>query len=347
MDSRCIGLLIALVVCVVLSGFFSAMETAYTSFSAVRMRRMARTKRSARLAFALSADYNRVLSTLLIADNIVNIASASLGTLIFTSLIGAELGPTISTIVLTVVVLIFGEITPKVLAKRLPETFACFSAYPLKALVYLFLPLSYLFGLWKKFIFYVFRLGKKQPKFTEEEFGMLVSDVTQTGVLNDTEHELIQRTLRYDDLLVKDCMVPLTRMVTVESRASDRLVFHIFRETNFSRLPVYKGTKPNIIGVLYRADFYENMLAGRRDFENLIRPVSFTEEDEKLSELMKRMQAGKEHLMIVGSEGDAVGLITREDMIEELLGDVDDKYDLTPVTAPATPAAPKAEGGAV
>ena len=344
MDSRCSWLWVALVVWIALSGYFSAMETAYTSFSAERMRRMARTKKSARLAFALSADYNRVLSTLLIADNIVNIASASIGTLIFTSLMGEQIGPTVSTVVLTIVVLIFGEITPKVLAKRLPETFACVSAYPLRFLVSLFLPLSFLFGLWKKFIFCLFRLGKKEPKFTEEEFGMLVSDIRAGGVLNDTEHELIQRTLRYDDLLVKDCMVPLDRMVMVESRANDRLVFHIFRETNFSRLPVYKGTKPNVIGVLYRADFYENMLAGRRDFDNLIRPVSFTEEDEKVSALMKRMQAGREHIMIVGSEGDAVGLITREDMIEELLGDVDDKYDLTPVTAPAAPAS---EGGAV
>ena len=128
MDSRCIWLLVALVVLIALSGYFSAMETAYTSFSAVRMRRMARTKKSARLAFALSADYNRVLSTLLIADNIVNIASASIGTLIFTSLMGEQIGPTVSTVVLTIVVLIFGEITPKVLAKRLPETFACVSA---------------------------------------------------------------------------------------------------------------------------------------------------------------------------------------------------------------------------
>lgn len=339
MDSRCIGLLIALVVLVALSGYFSAMETAYTSFSTVRMRRLARTKKSARLAFALSADYNKVLSTLLIADNIVNIASASIGTLIFTTLMGAEIGPTVSTVVLTAVVLIFGEITPKVLAKRLPEAFACFSAYPLHILVNLFLPLCFLFGLWKKFIFYIFGLGKKEPKFTEEEFGMLVSDIREGGTLNDTEHELIQRTLRYDDLLVKDCMVPLSRMVTVESRASDRLVFRVFRETNYSRLPVYKGTKANIIGVLYRADFYENLLAGRRDFENLIRPVSFTSEDESVPALMERMQAGREHLMIVGSEGDAAGLITREDMIEELLGDVDDKYDLTP--APAA----DAEGG--
>lgn len=333
MDSRCIGLLIALVVLVALSGYFSAMETAYTSFSTVRMRRLAQKKKSARLAFALSADYNKVLSTLLIADNIVNIASASIGTLIFTMTMGAEIGPTVSTVVLTVMVLIFGEITPKVLAKRLPETFACISAYPLHILVNLFLPLSFLFGLWKKFIFYIFRLGKKQPKFTEEEFGMFVSDIREGGVLNDTEHELIQRTLRYDDLRVKDCMIPLNRMVTVETRASDRLVFHLFRETNFSRLPVYKGTKANIIGVLYRADFYENLLAGRRDFDNLIRPVSFTSEDESVPALMERMQAGREHLMIVGSEGDAVGLITREDMIEELLGDMDDKYDLTPVAA--------------
>ena len=131
MDSRCIGLLIALFVLVVLSGLFSATETAYTSFSAVRMRRFAKSKKTARMAFRLSADYNRVLTTLLIADNIVNIASATIGTLIFTSLLGAEIGPTVSTVVLTVILLIFGEITPKILAKRMPETFARAAAYPL------------------------------------------------------------------------------------------------------------------------------------------------------------------------------------------------------------------------
>lgn len=344
MDSRCIGLLIALVVLVTLSGLFSATETAYTGFSLVRMRRFAKNKKSARMAFRLSADYNRILTTLLIADNIVNIASATIGTLIFTSLIGAELGPTVSTVVLTIVLLIFGEITPKILAKRVPEAFACVAAYPLLVCTYLLLPLVWLFGVWKKFIFCLFGLGKKQPRLTEEEFEMLVSDVGKEGVLNETEQELIHRTLRYDELTVSDCMIPLERVVAVDVRENDRVVYKLFRETNFSRLPVYKGVKRNIEGVLYRADFYENMLAGRRDFDNIIRPVSFVSPDEKVSGLMERLRTMREHMLAVGSEDNALGIITREDMVEELIGDVDDKYDLTPVTSlPTPPAAPQQE----
>ena len=340
MDSRCIGLLIALVVLVTLSGLFSATETAYTGFSAVRMRRFAKSKKSARMAFRLSADYNKVLTTLLIADNIVNIASATIGTLIFTSLIGAEIGPTVSTIVLTIVLLIFGEITPKVLAKRVPETFACVAAYPLLVCTYLFLPLVWLFGLWKKFVFYMFGLGKKRHTLTEEEFELIVSDVGKDGVLNETEQELIHRTLRYDELRVSDCMIPLERVTAVDIRENDRVIYKIFRETNFSRLPVYKGVKRNIEGVLYRADFYENMLAGRRDFDNIVRPISHAEPDEKVSALMERLRTMREHMIAVGPEDNVVGIITREDMVEELLGDVDDKYDLTPVPPAAAPAAP-------
>ncbi len=171
---------------------------------------------------------------------------------------------------------------------------------------------------------------------------MLVSDVGKEGVLNETEQELIHRTLRYDELTVADCMIPLERVVAVDVRENDRVVYKLFRETNFSRLPVYKGVKRNIEGVLYRADFYENMLAGRRDFDNIIRPVSYTAPDEKVSQLMERLCTMREHMLVVGSEDNALGIITREDMVEELIGDVDDKYDLTPVTSlPTPPAAPQ------
>lgn len=341
MDSTQIGLLIAILVLVVLSGGFSATETAYTGFSTVRMRRMALKKRSARTALKLSEDYNKVLTTLLIGNNIVNIAAATLSTLLFTSFLGGELGPTISTIVLTVVVVIFGEITPKTLAREAPERFACAMAYPLLVLSWILFPLTFIFAYWKKFIFLVFGLNKKKPKFTEAEFKMLVSDVRDEGVLNETEHDLITRTLRYDDLHVGSCMIPLDRVVMAEVREDSRLVYRLFRETNFSRIPVYKGTKQNVIGILYRADFYENMLAGRRDFNNIIRPVSRTTPEMKLSDLMKRMQSMREHMALVVSDGELLGLITREDMVEELVGDIDDKYDLTPITAPLTPFIPE------
>lgn len=333
----------ALVVLVIFSAFFSATETAYTSFSTVRMRRYAQKKRTARLALKLSEDYNKILTTLLIGNNIVNIAASTIGTLIFISLLGEEVGPTVSTVVLTVVVLIFGEITPKTLSKEIPERFACFSAYPLLVFTYVFWPLSFLFGLWKKLVFCLFRLNRRKPKYTEAEFKMIVSDVKDEGVLNETEQELINKTLRYDELHVGSCMIPLDRVAMVDVRENDRVVFKLFRETNFSRVPVYKGTKQNVVGLLYRADFYENLLSGRRDFENIMHPVSWTTPETKVSALMKHMQTSREHMMMVGSEGNALGLITREDMIEELLGDVDDKYDLTPVTSPLQPFIPEPE----
>ncbi len=342
MDSSDIGLLVALIVLVVLSACFSATETAYTSFSTVRMRRFAVKKRSARVALSLSADYNKVLTTLLIGNNIVNIAAATISTILFTHAINGEIGPTVSTIVLTVAILIFGEITPKTLAREEPEFFARAMAYPLLVLSWICWPFNYIFGLWKKLLFFLCRMDKNKKKYTEEEFKMLVSDVKKEGVLNDTEHELITRTLRYDELHVGSCMIPLDRVVMAEIRSGDRLVYKIFRETNFSRIPVYKGTKQNIVGVLYRADFYENLLAGRKDFANIIRPVSYTATDEKVSDLMKRLQSLRESMVIVGSEGNALGLITREDMLEELLGgDIDDKYDLTPVTSPIRPYIPE------
>ncbi len=343
MDIGTIGLLIALVVLVILSGIFSATETAYTSFSTVRMRRLSAKKRTARVALSLSSDYNKVLTTLLIGNNIVNIAAASIATVIFTRFLGESLGPTMSTVVLTVVVLIFGEVTPKTLAREYPELFARIMAYPLLVCTWIFYPLNLIFALWKKMIFWMFRLNKKKPSYTEEEFKMLVSDVKKEGVLNETEHDLIEKTLRYDELHVGSVMIPLDRVIAVEIRDNSRLVYKIFRETNFSRIPVYKGTKQSIIGILYRADFYENMLSGRRSFENIVRPVSYTSTDVKLSALMKQMQSRREHMMIVGAEGNALGLITREDIIEELLGDLDDKYDLTPVTSPLNPFIPEPE----
>ena len=338
-----IGLWIALIVLLAFSAWFSATETAYTSFSTVRMRRLAIKKRAARLALRLSDDYNKILTTLLLGNNIVNIAGSTISTILFIGMLGGELGPTISTVALTAVVVIFCEITPKTIAREAPEAFALFSAYPLEAFTYLFYPLNWLFGLWKKLVLKIFGLDKKKPKITEEEFKLLVSDVADDGVLNANEHDLITKSLRFDDLHVGSCMIPLDRVIAVEARENSRLVYKLFRETNFSRIPVYKGTKGNIIGILYRADFYENMLAGRRDFDNIIRPVSYTTTDMKLSELMKRMQTMREHMMIVGSRSNALGLITREDMVEELVGDIDDKYDLTPVTSPLQPFIPEPE----
>ncbi len=337
------ALIIALVILIICSGFFSATETAYTSFSSVRMRRFAVKKRTARVALRLGENYNKILTTLLIGNNIVNITSSTIGTVLFVAALGEGLGATVSTIVITVVVLIFGEITPKTIAKEIPEKFACFAAYPLLALTYVLYPLNWIFSQWEKFVFFVFRLNKEHPKYTEAEFRMLVSDVREDGVLNETEHDLIHRTLRFDELCVGNCMIPLDRVTAIGERENSKAVYRIFREKNFSRVPVYRGERGNIVGILYRADFYEDLLAGKRGYASLIRPVSTADQSEKVSSLLKRMQKEREHMMVVTSQGKTVGIITREDLIEELLGDLDDKYDMTPVTSPLNPCVPEPE----
>lgn len=342
MTPAMIGMLIALVVLIAMSAFCSATETAYTSFSEMRMRRYAKKRRTARIALQLSERYNRVLTTLLIGNNIVNVTTSTVATLLFVGLFGEDLGAVLSTVIVTIVVLIFGEVTPKTVAKAMPEAFACFAAYPLWVLAKIFFPLSWLFGKWEKLIFHIFRLDKKEPKYTEAEFKMLVSDVREDGVLNDTEHELIRRTLRFDDLHVGSCMIPLDRVAAVSVYEQDRRIYNLFRDTNFSRIPVYEGEKRNIVGVLYRADFYEHLLMRKKGIVELVRPVTFTTTDVKVSALLKQAQADRVHMFTVGTRGNAIGLITREDMIEELLGDVDDKYDLTPVTSPLHPVVPEA-----
>ncbi len=342
MTPAMIGMLIALVALIAMSAFCSATETAYTSFSEMRMRRYAKKRRTARIALQLSERYNRVLTTLLIGNNIVNVTTSTVATLLFVGLFGEDLGAVLSTVIVTIVVLIFGEVTPKTVAKAMPEAFACFAAYPLWVLAKIFFPLSWLFGKWEKLIFHIFRLDKEEPKYTEAEFKMLVSDVREDGVLNDTEHELIRRTLRFDDLHVGSCMIPLDRVAAVSVYEQDRRIYNLFRDTNFSRIPVYEGEKRNIVGVLYRADFYEHLLMRKKGIVELVRPVTFTTTDVKVSALLKQAQADRVHMFAVGTRGNAIGLITREDMIEELLGDVDDKYDLTPVTSPLHPVVPEA-----
>ena len=180
-ESSAIILIVVLGILLLFSAYFSATETAFTGFSQARMKNLAQKKKSAKLALKLSENYNRILSTLLIGNNIVNIAAASLATLVFTFYFG-DLGVTLSTIVMTVLVLIFGEISPKSLAKERPEEFACFAARPLQVFTILFFPLTFLFDCWKKLLNKIFRLDKKRPSMTEEEFRIIVTDIKNEGI---------------------------------------------------------------------------------------------------------------------------------------------------------------------
>lgn len=319
-------LIIVLFVLLILSAFFSASETAFTSLSQVRIKSLAQTKKSARLVLKISGNYNKLLSTLLIGNNIVNIASASLATIVFTFWCG-DLGVTVSTVVMTVLVLIFGEITPKSIAKERPEAFAMFSARILYIFQFIFTPLNLIFEGWKKLINKIFRLDKKRPSMTEEEFSIIVNDITDEGVLAESEAEIIQNTIKFDETKVEKVMTKAEDITSVCTTDGMKYIKQVFVDSNYSRVPVFDKNRQDILGILYRADFYEMLLNGKKDISPLLKPVLFTTSQSVISDLFEILQVQQVPLAIVKDGNAVTGLISMEDILEELVGEIDDKYD--------------------
>lgn len=321
-----IALIIVLFILLVFSAFFSASETAFTSLSAVRMKNLAQTKKSARLVLKMSENYNKLLSTLLIGNNIVNIASASLATIVFTFWFG-NLGVTLSTAVMTVLVLIFGEITPKSIAKERPEEFAMFSVRILYVFQIIFTPLNLIFDGWKKLVYKIFRLNKKRPTMTEEEFSIMVDDIASEGVIAETEAEIIQNTIKFDNTEVEKVMTRAENIISVCVGDSCKKIKSVFVESNYSRVPVFNKQRDEVLGILYRADFYEMLLAGKSDIKPVLKPVLYSSSNDNISDLFDILQTQQVPLAIVRDGGAITGLISMEDILEELVGEIDDKYD--------------------
>lgn len=323
------GILIALCVLLVFSGFFSAAETAFTGFSQIKMKNYARTKRSARLVLEMNRNYGDVLTALLIGNNVVNILATSLATILFTALL-PDGGVTASTVVMTLLVLVFGEVSPKTVAKERPEEFAMFSARVVKVCLVLFTPLCKLFGLWKKLIYKVLRFEKKRPTMTEEEFSIIVSDIADEGVLRRSEEEVIKNALRYGNMKVSAIMIPAGNITFIEKTESTGNILKVFEEFNYSRVPVTNGGLQSVVGILYRVDFYEMLLGGRTDIGPVLRPVFKCKPGDRLPELLKIMQGTRRHLAIVADGSRVLGLITVEDIVEQLVGEIQDRYDSVP-----------------
>ncbi len=323
-----IPLTITLVILIFLSGFFSAIETAFTSANNVRLKNLANKKRTARLVLKYTEKYDRVLSCVLIGNNIVNILATTLSTIICSALWGESLGPIITTVGLTIIVLIFGEITPKMLAREFSESFLCKTIYLFQVFYYIFYPFSIFFDGWKWIIAKVFKIGKKGPTLTEEEFKLIVSDIKDEGVLNQNEHDLIQKSIVFDDTLVSDVMTSKDDIVSVNRRMSDIEIKNLFEANNYSRVP-YMTEDGEVLGVLYQKDFYEMLLEKNCEIEDIVNPIIFVRPNIKISNLFKIFQKKKQHLAIVYDYHikEVVGLITMEDVLEELVGEIDDEYD--------------------
>ena len=321
-------MIVGLVFCVIMSGYFSATETAFTSLNRVRLKSWADggDQRAAR-TLALAEDYDKLLSTLLIGNNIVNNVATTIGAVLFIHLIDEVTGPTVSAIVLTVVILIFGEVSPKSLAKESPERFALFATPLLGVLRTVLTPLNFLFTQWKRLLSKVFRKSA-DGGITEEELVTLVDQAESEGGLDQHESRLIRAAIEFHDLEVEEILTPRVDIVAVEDTDSMEEIAKIFAENGYSRLPVYHEDIDNIIGVIHEKDFHAARYRGLTSVKEMLGPMLYTTGNTKISELLRILQREKAHMVIVVDEyGGTEGLVTLEDIVEELVGEIWDEHD--------------------
>ena len=325
MDSGDLITVVILVFLVICSAFFSASETAYTSLNLVRLKRIASDgdKRAAKV-LKLAERYDNLLSTILIGNNIVNILASSLGTILFVKLIG-NAGVTVSTIVITIVVLLVGEITPKSIAKEHAETIAL-KFYPLLFLITkLFLPFNFLLGCWQKMIGKVVKPNEEHG-YTEEELITIVEEAENEGGIDAHESELIRSAIEFTDVAVEEILTPRVEVEAIDIDSNDDEIAEMFESGGYSRLPVYQETIDNIIGVLHEKDFFLNR--GKKSVRELMSAPTFVIETTKISDLLKLLQKNKAHMAVVVDEYDGVlGIATMEDILEELVGEIWDEHD--------------------
>ena len=328
MDDGSITLLVALIVLIAFSAFFSASETAFSSLNQIRLKSRAEEgDTSAARVLAMAEKYDKLLSSILIGNNIVNIAAASIGTVLFTKWLGEERGATASTIVLTIVVLIFGEVTPKTLAKEMPETIATAVSPVLNLLMTLLTPLTWLFSQWKKLLGR-FVHSSESDAITEGELITMVSEAENDGELTDRESQLIRSAIEFDDVEVEEILTPRVDVVAVEDDISLEELAQTFAESGYSRLPVYHDTVDNIIGVVHEKDFYIARLKKSVTMEDLIAPTLYTTGSTQISQLLRTLREQHHHMAVVVDEyGGTEGIITLEDILEELVGEIWDEHD--------------------
>ena len=328
MDDGSLTLLVALVILVAFSAFFSASETAFSSLNQIRLKSRAEDgDPSAARVLAMSEQYDKLLSTILIGNNIVNIAAASIGTVLFTRLLDPQRGATVSTIVLTIVVLIFGEVTPKSLAKEMPERIATAVSPFLSLLMLLLSPLTWLFTQWKKLLGHFIHSGEADT-ITEGELMTMVSEAESDGELTDRESQLIRSAIEFDDVEVEEILTPRVDVVAVEDTTSLEELAQTFAESGYSRLPVYHDNIDNIIGVVHEKDFYLAKLKKAATVEELVVPTLYTTGTTQISQLLRTLREQHHHMAVVVDEyGGTEGIITLEDILEELVGEIWDEHD--------------------
>lgn len=327
MDSTCIAILVALVIMVFLSAWFSSTETACSSVNKIRLKSKAEDGNvRAQKALALLDQYDKLLSCILIGNNIVNLTAASLGTVLFTKLYPVY-GAAISTAVLTVVVLIFGEITPKTMAKDKPEKF-CMRAVPiLRVLLFVLTPLHLFFGLFSKAAMKLFHTSEEEG-ITEEELITMVEEAESEGGLEHHESELIRAAIEFNDMEVEEILTPRVDIVAAPDTVTMEELAVLFAESAYSRIPIYHTSIDNITGLVHEKDFFSARYHNHTDVGSLISKIFYTTASAQISDLLRSLQRSKSHMAVVVDDyGGTMGIVTLEDILEELVGEIWDEHD--------------------
>lgn len=326
MDSDITGQIIILALLILGSAYFSATETAFSSFNRIRMKNLASDgNKRARLALKLADNYDQLIAAILIGNNIVNIAASSLATVLFVKYFG-DYGVTLSTIVMTVLVLIFGEISPKSIAKDSPENFSMFSAPTINVVTKILYPANFLFTMWKKLLSKIFKVNA-ETGITEEELLTMVEEAKSDGEIDEHEEELIRNAIEFNDIEAIDIHTNRVDVVGVEENFTKEQITEVFLESGYSRLPVYSGTIDNIVGIINQKDFYK-IATDTTPLKSIISKPVFVIPSMKISQLLNLLQKNKSHIAVITDEyGGTVGIVTMEDILEELVGEIWDEHD--------------------
>lgn len=332
MDSSQSTMLVGLIVLFVFSAIFSASETAFSSLNSIRLKQYVKNNvKNAQQALELVNDYTHVITTILIGNNIANIAMTTFATLLFTSLFEGNLALSISMTALTIMILLFAEILPKVLAKQHPESFAIFFTPFLMVFRFLFAPIAMLMSLAEEVIL---KQGDAKVTATEDELVEIVQTIEMEGVLDQEERELIESAISFDDKTVREIMKPRDQVVFLFDNASPEQILNAVSTHKFSRIPVISYEGLTAIGIIRERDVLECLLHNKDiAMENLLRPVSYISQRQRLQNALEKLQKSREHMAIVVEtmkNKNFVGIVTLEDILEEIVGEIYDEYDDLP-----------------
>ena len=320
-----------IIVLVMFSAFFSSSETAFSAVSKVRLRNMAENgDKRAEKAIYVSDRYDKALSTILVGNNVVNIAASALSTLLFVSFLGDAVGTIVSTVVLTLVVLVCGEVLPKNFAIENSEKICLSSASILIFLMMIFTPITFLLLKIRDLISAISKKNKdteKVPTVTEDELKYIVESIEEEGVLEEQESELVQSALDFDEKTAYDILTPRVDMTAFEINDDPEEIRRLIIKERFSRIPVYKDSIDNIVGILHTRDYLEALLRDETpDMNELIQPPYFIYRSKKLSALLADFKHKRLHIAVVTDDyGGTLGIVTMEDLLEQLVGDIWDE----------------------